>query len=119
MSMRRLAIVVTLLAVAVLAGLFILLRWEQANKLATVMSALAGVTAVGVAVWAALTGTGTREGARVNISGTGRAVAGPRGRAVTGLSSPTEALPGDTKVHRTGEADASSGGDAVSGIDLT
>jgi hypothetical protein len=101
--------------VAVLAVLLVVLRWDSATKIAVVVSALAAVAAVGVAVWAALpvvSGKGWR------VSRTGRATAGSDGRANTGLSSPAESLPDEVLVDRTGDADASDGGDANSGIRL-
>ena len=69
--------------VITLAVLLVLLRWDSANKVAVVVSALATVAAVGVAVWAALPAV---SGMGVRVSRTGRATAGPGGRANSGVS---------------------------------
>jgi hypothetical protein len=61
----------------------------------------------------------TEPGTRVRVSRTGRATAGPGGRANSGVSGPAGSLPEDVLVDRTGDADASNGGDANSGIQLT
>ena len=112
--MRRVVLVVTCLVVAGLAGVFAGTQWDQANRVATVASALAAVASVGVAVWAALPGGGS-----VRVSNTGRAVAGPGGTATSGLTAPASGLAGGIEVDRTGDADASGGGHATSGIRLT
>ena len=101
--------------VAVLAVLLVVMRWDSANKIAVVVSALAAVAAVGVAIWAALPAV---SGKGVRVSRTGRATAGPGGRANSGVSGPAGSLPDDMVVDRTGDADASNGGDANSGIQL-
>jgi hypothetical protein len=54
MRARRVALLITLLLVALSGGAFTILAWDQASRLATVVSAMAAVAAVGVAVWAAL-----------------------------------------------------------------
>ena len=108
-------LMVTAGVVAVLAVLLVVLRWDSANKVAVVVSALAAVAAVGVAIWAAmpsLSGKGWR------VSRTGRATAGPGSRANSGVSGSAGSLPDDVLVDRTGDADASNGGDANSGIQL-
>jgi hypothetical protein len=101
--------------VAVLAVLLVVFRWDSANKVAVVVSALAAVAAVGVAIWAALPAV---SGKGWRVSRTGRATVGSGGRANSGVSGPTGSLPDDVLVHRTGDADASNGGDANSGIQL-
>ncbi|MFI6536588.1 hypothetical protein ACIBHY_29350 [Nonomuraea sp. NPDC050547] len=108
MTTRRWVLVGTAVLVAVLAILFAVLGWDTANRLASLLSALAGVAAVGVAVWAALpAGTGVR------VSRTGRATAGNGGSANTGLTGRTQA--GPVRVDKTGDAD---GGDANTGVRL-
>ena len=72
----------TALAVAVLAAVLGVLRWDDANKVAVVVSALAAVAAVGVAIWAAL--PTSLSGKVIRVSRTGRATAGPGGQANTG-----------------------------------
>lgn len=104
--------VVTCAVVAALGGLLTVM---SSVRLVSMLSALAGVASVGVAVWAGLPG----QGARVRVSNTGRAVAGAGGRAVSGVTGPADEVPGGVEVDRSGEADASAGGDATSGIRLT
>ena len=116
MGKRRMALVVTCVVVVLLAMVFGVLSWDQANKVATSLSALAGVAAVGVAVWTALPGS---SGSRIRVVGSGRARSGPGGRAVSGVRASAEKASGDVAVKRSGVADASGGGDAVSGVDVT
>ena len=63
-------VVVTCGVVAVLAVVLVVLRWDNANKVAVIVSALAAVAAVGVGVWTALSG-GARD-ARVVVKRSGR-----------------------------------------------
>ncbi|GAA2279650.1 hypothetical protein GCM10010402_40410 [Actinomadura luteofluorescens] len=116
MERGRAVLIVTCGVVVVLAVVLGALSWEQANKIATSASALAGVAAVGVGVWAAYAGSARRG---VRVADSGRAVSGPGGSAVSGVRAPAGQGPGDVAVERTGDADASAGGDAVSGADLT
>ncbi len=116
MSARRVALLLTCLVVAGMAGWFAVARWEQASRVATVVSALAAVAAVGVAAWAALPGSDRRT---VRVSNTGPATAGQGGRAVSGLTGPAAGLRGSIEVDRTGRADAPGGGDATTGADLS
>jgi hypothetical protein len=116
MSARRAVMVGTAGVVAVLAVVFVVLRWDAANKIAVLMTALAAVAAVGVALWAGL--PGVKSGGRVRVSRTGRAIAGPGGRANSGISGPADSLPDDLQLNRTGDADAFNGGDANTGIQL-
>jgi hypothetical protein len=89
---------------------FAVIRWEDANRIATMASALGAVAAVGVAVWAAL--PGSRAGQRA--SRTGKAVAKGKGSmantGLTGLGQPAQ-------VNRSGEARAEDGGTANTGVD--
>jgi hypothetical protein len=114
MNARRVTIIATAGGVAVLAVVLMVSHWDEANKIAIVASALATVAAVGVGILAAL--PGTPEGRTARASRTGRASAGARGRANTGVSGPSAALPGDVRAGRTGDADAGDGGDANTGI---
>jgi hypothetical protein len=116
MSVRRMVLVATAGVVVVLAVLLVVFRWDSANKIAVVVSALAAVAAIGVAIWAALPAV---SGRGVRASRTGRATAGPGGRANSGVSGPSSSLPDSVIVDRTGDADASKGGDANSGIQLS
>ncbi|MEV7907710.1 hypothetical protein [Streptomyces anulatus] len=114
MGARRGVLAVTCVVVAVFGVVFTVIQWEQANRIATSVSALAALAAVGIAVWAAL--PGTPPGTRIRVSGTGRAVSGPGGQAVSGA---VAAAAGEIVVERTADADASEGGEATSGVRLT
>jgi hypothetical protein len=116
MSSRRVVLVATCLVVAGLTGWFAVARWEQASRVATVVSALAAVATVGVAVWAALPGADRRT---VRVSNTGPATARQGGTAISGLTGPAAGLRGRIEVDRTGHADASGSGDATTGADLS
>ncbi|MEV0724176.1 hypothetical protein AB0I37_15520 [Micromonospora purpureochromogenes] len=108
---RHLVLLVTGVLVALLAITFVALRWDSADRVATAVSALAGVAGVGVAVWAARSGGRARARARA----TGRATAAAGGYATSGIDAAT----GDAaalEVSRTGDAEASGGGQAISGI---
>jgi hypothetical protein len=116
MSARRVVLLVTCLVVAGLAGWFAVAKWEQASRVATVVSALAAVAVVGVAVWAALPGA---DKPAVRVSDTGPATAGRGGTATSGLTGKVAGLSGRIEVERTGHADASGGGNATTGADLS
>ena len=100
--------------VAALAAVFAASQWDQANRIATVTSALAAAAALGVAVWAALPGSG--PGARASRTGTATA-GGPGSRANTGVSG-VASTPGAGVADHTGEARAANGGSANSGVHL-
>ncbi|MEU8157089.1 hypothetical protein AB0B94_25800 [Micromonospora sp. NPDC048986] len=119
MNTRRIVLALTCLAVAGLGAAFLLLRGDKASQVATVVSALVAVAALGVAVWAALP---RRRSRGLRVADTGDARAGAGGTAVSGLTAPGAAAgsdPGTVEVERTGPADATGGGDATSGIRLT
>jgi hypothetical protein len=112
--MRRLVLLLTALAVAALAAIFVWVGWDQADRIAVVVAGLVAVGALGVAVWAALSG---ERSARVRVSHTGRARASKGGIATTGLSGtppPTRPI----EVEHTGPAEAGEGGEATSGARL-
>lgn len=119
MNRARVVLVVTCAVVAGLSGWFAVARWDQANKVATVASALGAVAAVGVAIWTVLRGSsgGAERVGRIRVSGTGTATAkGAGSSAVTGVHSNV----GDVtavNVRETGDAKAH-GGSAVSGVHL-
>lgn len=115
MRKRRLVLLATCVVVALLAAGFAWLRWQEANKLATVLSALAAVAAVGVAIWAALPAS---SAVRTLVLRSGKATSGPGGRATSGIRGKMPKRTGEVVVKRSGTADASAGGDAVSGVDL-
>ncbi|WP_218004838.1 hypothetical protein [Actinomadura macra] len=112
-SGQRIAVAVTAVLVAGLAVVLLVLKWNDANKVAVVVSTLAAVAAVGVAVVAVLPGGGPRGAL---VSRTGRAISGRGGRANSGFAGRSRSHRGDVQVRRTGDADASKGGDANSGI---
>jgi hypothetical protein len=94
------------LLVAGLTGYFAVAHWEQGNKVATVVSALAAVAAVGVATWAALRGSAPVRSMRV--SRTGDAESKGKGNANTGFQG-RSIKPGSLKVDHTGDAKAADG----------
>lgn len=116
MNVRRMVLAVTCLAVAGLGGVFAIVQWDGASRVATMVSALVAVAALGVAVWAGLPATGSSA---LRVTDTGKARARAGGRAVSGLTGPAAARQGAVQVERTGPADATDGGDATSGIRLT
>jgi hypothetical protein len=109
-------IIVTGVVVTGLCVVFAWLGWDNANNLAAVISAAAGVAAVGATIWGATWQSAAGEplaDLRVARTGTATAIAGGtvntgiRGRGVKGV---------DAVVEDTG--DASGSGDANSGIRL-
>jgi hypothetical protein len=114
MNAGRVVLVLTCLLVAGLGGWFAVARWDEANKVATMASALGAVAAVGVAVWVALREPGPRGSIRV--SRTSRAAAGKGGRANTGVRG-NAVDAGSVRVEHTGDAEAI-GGDANTGVQL-
>jgi hypothetical protein len=110
-SRRHLVLLITGLLVAVLATAFVVLGWGSADRIATGVSALAGLAGVGVALWAAL--PGARPGLRVR--GTGAARVRGTGYATSGIDAPADdTTPMD--VSGTGDVTAGDGGQAISGI---
>jgi hypothetical protein len=110
----RIVLAMTCLAVSVLCVLFSVMQWDQANRVATVVSAVSAVAAVGVGVWAALAG----PSAPIRVTRAGLATATGGGRATSGV----RAKPGASGivVEKTGEAKADGdGSSATSGVDLT
>jgi cytosine/uracil/thiamine/allantoin permease len=116
MTRRRAVLTATFVIVAGLAGVFTVIGWDQVNKAATVLSSLAAVASVGVAVWAALPGT---RGAAHRVFHTGSVAAAGRGMANTGLRALASSDLRETSVEHTGDAAASGEGEANSGIQLT
>lgn len=106
----RIALIVTSVLVAGLGGYLAVAQWEEANRVATVSSALGAVAAVGVAVWAA---TRTLVGRAVDMTSTGNAVARKRGVANTGVRGPVD---GTVTVRNTGDAEATRAGEANTGF---
>lgn len=115
--MGRVVLVVTGLVVALLAGWFAVVQWEQADRVATVVSALGAVAAVGVAVWAVLRGPSV-SGGLVRASRTGKAVSGRGGSANAGVRAARSRWSRLIVADRTGDADSSDGGDANTGVRL-
>jgi hypothetical protein len=115
----RVVVVVTCVVVAGLGAWFAVARWDEANRVATVASALAAVGVVGIAIWAAVRTPAASPGpARsVTVSDTGNATADAGGRAVTGLTG-TPGAASSIRVRRTGDARTSGEGDAITGAHL-
>ncbi|MGK3202803.1 hypothetical protein [Amycolatopsis sp. MEPSY49] len=114
MTVGRVALLVTCVLVAGLGTWIAIARWEDANKVATAVSALGAVAAVGVAVWAVVRTPRTSKA--IVVTDTGKAKSASGGHAVTGVTG----TPGHDSVRaeRTGDAESSGGGDAVSGVQL-
>jgi hypothetical protein len=110
----RVAAVVTCVLVAGL-GVWFVLAWAQADRLAMVVSAVAAVAAVGAGVWAAARGR-SDSGGSIRVSGTGKATAGRGGSANSGVRGGAGRGGGSMRVENSGDADASGGGDANTGI---
>ncbi|UKY47839.1 hypothetical protein [Streptomyces inhibens] len=111
MTIKRVVLVGTCVVVAVLGWVFAVSQWETASRIATVASALAGVAAVGIGIWAALpgarpTGIVVRDTGAAKTAGTGNAVTGYHGSGSTDAA---------VTVERTGDAEATGDGDAISG----
>jgi cytosine/uracil/thiamine/allantoin permease len=120
MNGARVTLVATCVVVAGLGVWFGVAKWDQANKAATVASALAAVAAVGVAVWTALRASSGPTGLRhtIRATGTGKATAtGPGSSAISGVHG-TAGNEGPVRARNTGDAQADGGGSAVSGVDL-
>lgn len=116
MNAGRVVLIISCVVVAGLGVWFVVARWDQANKVATAVSALAALAAVGVAVWAGLRPAPSRRS--LMVSDTGRATAQDGGRAITGVSGKANRVDGRVRVERTGDAKASGGGDAITGAQL-
>ncbi|MGZ3143405.1 hypothetical protein ACVDFE_15715 [Lentzea chajnantorensis] len=115
-TIGRTSLVVTLLAVAGLGFWFAIARWEDANKVAAIASALGAIAAVGIAIWAAL--INRSRASQMIISGTNDAETHGEGDANTGLQGKTSKMIGSVEVRNTGKATATGGGHANTGIRL-
>ncbi|MFK4107070.1 hypothetical protein ACI2L1_45030 [Streptomyces sp. NPDC019531] len=110
---QRLAVGLTGLTVAVLAGVFCFLSWDRANQVAGIVSALVGVVALGTGVLSLISG---RDGS-VRVANTGPATAvGSGSHANTGLTV-QGSVQGGMEVDGTAEARAKDGGRANTGYD--
>nr|WTA69999.1 hypothetical protein OHB51_12940 [Micromonospora sp. NBC_00855] len=81
------------------------MTWVQVSQWASVASALAGLAAVGVAIWAAL--TGSKSVARA--SHTGKATVRGIGTANTGVMGPASSVAEPATAERTGAAEVGEG----------
>jgi hypothetical protein len=115
MTVRRVVLLVTGLVVATLGVVFAVTQWDRVDRIATVVSALGAVAAVGVAVWAALP---AGRGSSVRVSNTGKATAEGNAESTTGLSASAGSLPHQVEIENTGDAEASDGSGATSGLRL-
>lgn len=111
---QKTVVVVTGFAVALLGAAFAFLTWDQADRLAGVLSALLAVAGLGASVAALVAAPGPAP-RTVEVSGTGDAVARNGGSANTGYRSDSSS-PGDgtVRVADTGDARAD-GGEANTG----
>jgi hypothetical protein len=86
MNPRRAVLLITSLVVAGLLAWFAVAKWDSASKVAAIISTLAAVAMVGLAVW-----TGLPAAAKVlNISAskTGKATARGSSHAISGVRAP-------------------------------
>lgn len=112
MNTGRVALLVTCVLVAGLGTWFALSRWDDANRIATIASALGAVAAVGVAVWAAVRSPLRRKS--VTVLDTGNATGSKANTGLTGKGDSVDTV----RVERTGDAYASGNGDANTGVKL-
>ncbi|MEV4210101.1 hypothetical protein [Micromonospora sp. NPDC049662] len=106
MKLGRWILVITLLAVAGLGFWFSVARWDDASKIASALSAMAGIAAVGVTVWAALRGTATSSKYTVKNSGNASSSSGDANTGVRGKADPA-AL--SVKIRNSGDAESKDG----------
>jgi hypothetical protein len=116
MNAGRAALLLTCAVVAGLGAWFAIARWEDANKIATVASALGSLAAVGVAIWAVVRKPGRANS--ITVKNTGKAEAGSGGDANSGLTGKADSVDGDIDVSGTGDAKSTGGGNANSGVNL-
>jgi hypothetical protein len=117
MSSRRVVLGITGLVMAALAVAFMVVRWDRADRIATAVTVLTGVAALGITAWAAL--PRGRQEPEIRVSGSGKATAEDGGSAVSGVSGLAGSGPGRAEVTDSGDAHASGGGDATSGVRWT
>jgi len=108
-------LVVTCLVVGGLCAWFAVNNSGDADEIATLISALAAVAGIGIAVWAAIPGSAAPWTA--SAIETGKAVAHRRSRAITGIAG-VHANPAGMTAKRTGDARATDSADAISGVQL-
>lgn len=123
MSKTRITAVVTGVVAAGLLVWLTVAQWEQANRVATIASAVGTVAAAGIAIWAGLRtpphGTPANPASGgIRVQRTGRGRTGQRGAAITGVRSTGAVPPGGVEVDRSGSARTDGDGDAVTGVDL-
>src|SRR4051812_15461650 len=111
LSMKmRVVWVVLAVVIAVVLTVVAVTQWDQAGKFLAVVSTLAAIAAVAVAVWQgwlALAAMRSKSQPILTVEDTGTAVAkGNDSTANSGFIGPTD-LPGSTAVKDTGRADGS------------
>lgn len=106
MRLGRWILVITLLVVAGMGFWFSVARWDDASKIAAVLSALAGIAAVGVAAWAALRGTPISSKITVKSSGDATSDSGDANTGVRGKAAPSGL---SVKINNSGEAKSKDG----------
>jgi len=105
MTKKRIVLIVTCLLVAALGAWLAIVRGKNGEEIATAVSALGAVAAVGVAIWAALRGSQGETSMRV--SRTGKATT-ETGNANSGISIKADTV-GSGKAERTGDAKSGKG----------
>lgn len=105
MTGRRAVLAVTFLLLTGMGGILATMTWQQAGQWASVASGMAGLAAVGVAIWAAL--PGSKFGARASRTGT--ATVRGLGMANTGIMGPASNLAEPAVAEHTGAAEVGEG----------
>lgn len=106
MKLGRWVLVITVLVVAGLGFWFSAARLDDASKIASVLSALAGVAAVGVAVWAALHPAGPSRKIVVKNSGSASSDSGDANTGVRGTADPAGL---SIRIKNSGDAESQEG----------
>lgn len=111
MTARRAVLILTCLLLAGLGVYSAVARWDDANRIATIAASLAAVAAVGVGIWAALPANRQQSA----VSRSGKALA--RGRGSTANTGISGAGSSPSAVTGSGDAHATDGGQANTGVD--
>ncbi|MFB6519894.1 hypothetical protein [Streptomyces sp. NPDC056401] len=113
---QRITLTIALLVIAGLLIAFTTLKWDQANRLATVASLVVAVLSLGAAVFFGLRPAQPprRGGITVRNSGNARAT-GAGSRATSGAAGAPGAASGPVEVSDSGDAEARDGGRGTSG----
>lgn len=113
MLRQKITIAGTATAVLVTSGIFATLSWQDASYVAAVVSALAAVATLGLSLFLMF-----RKPSTLKAENTGKSESTYQSCTNTGITVRGKQLSEDLKVDRTGDATASDGSQANSGIDF-